>query len=125
MGHPQHVLGAEEYTNYRNVRAVSVLFVLLGSILMLGGIGLATNKEPSPQQKVPLAGAIGIAVAGMAGAIGGFAALRGNRRWAYLAYGMAALYILAFPIGTVLSWAMFKGLPRYLESVERLRNTPQ
>lgn len=49
--------------------------------------------------------------------------MRGNRRWAPLVYGMAALYVLAFPLGTILSIVMFRGLGRYLDSRERVRAT--
>jgi hypothetical protein len=118
---PKDILSPDDYSNYRNVRAVSVLFVVLGSILVLGGISLALDKQRSSQEKIHPAVAVGISITGLAGAIGGLAALRGSRRWASLVYVMAALYIFAFPIGTILSIVMFKGLSRYLDSVEKLR----
>ena len=122
MAKPEDVLSPSDYKNYRNVRAVSVLFVVLGSVLVLGGIGLAADKNRPQQEQIPPAAAIGIAVAGLAGAVGGVAALRGSRRWAPLVYVMAALYVLVFPIGTILSIVMFMGLSRYLESLERIRS---
>lgn len=118
---PKDVLTADDYTNCRNVRAVSVLFVLFGSVLVLGGIGLAFDEDKLSQEQIHPAVAIAIALVGLAGAIGGIAALRGSRRWAFLVYVMASLYVLAFPIGTILSLVMFKGLSRYLDSVERIR----
>ena len=36
---------------------------------------------------------------------------------------MAAVYILSFPVGTILSFVMFKGLGRYLDSLDRMRAT--
>ena len=68
QGESKDVLSAADYTNYRNVRAVSVLFVLFGSVLVLGGIGLALGKNPNPQEQIHPAVAVGIAVAGLAGA---------------------------------------------------------
>jgi hypothetical protein len=121
MADPKEVLSPDDYSNYRNIRAVSILFVVLGSILVLGGIGLAFDKERSSQEQIHPAIAVGIAIAGLAGAIGGIAALRGSRRLAPLVYVMAALYVFGFPIGTILSLVMFKGLSRYLNSVERVR----
>ena len=120
MANPEEVLSPAEYKNYRNVRAVSVLFVLLGSVLILGGIGMAVRNNPSPDEQIPPAAGIGIALAGLTGAIGGVAALRGSRRWSPLVYVMAALYVFACPIGTILSLVMLTGLSRYLNSVERL-----
>jgi hypothetical protein len=122
MAAPKDVLSPDEYANYRNVRAVSMLFVVLGSVLVLGGIGLALGGENrTSQEQIHPAVAVGIAVAGLAGAVGGIAALRGSRRWAPLVYVMAVLYVFGFPIGTILSIVMFKGLSRYLGSVEKVR----
>ena len=123
MAKPEEVLSPAEYKNYRNVRAVSVLFILLGSVLVLGGIGVAVGKNPSPDEQIPPAAGIGIALAGLAGAIGGVAALRGNRRWSPLVYVMAALYVFACPIGTILSLVLLTGLSGYLDSVERVKGS--
>jgi hypothetical protein len=121
MASPKDVLSPDDYSNYRNVRAVSVLFVVLESVLVLGGIGLALDENKRSQEQIHPAVAVGIAIVGLAGAVGGVAALRGSRRWAPLVYVMAALYVFGFPIGTILSIVMFKGLSRYLGSVERIR----
>jgi len=116
---PKNLLEPKEYKNYRNVRAASYLFVLIGCLIFLGGIGVAV--EDSEQSEMPRPVAVGFAVVGLAGAVGGVAALRGNRRWARLVYVMAALYVFGFPIGTLLSIAMFRGLSGYLDSVERIK----
>ena len=121
MAHAKAVLNADEYSNYRNIRAVSWLFVILGTILVLGGVVGAVAKNPNPQEQLPVAAAIGIVIVGLAGTVGGVAALRGNRRLASIVYVMAALYVFAFPVGTILSIVMFRGLSRYLDSRERLQ----
>jgi hypothetical protein len=115
----KEVLSADDYANYRNIRAVSVLFVVLGSILVAGGVGLALGERGTHEDMHP-AVAIGIAIVGMAGAIGGITALRGSRRFAPLVYVMAAVYVFGFPIGTILSIVMFAGLSGYLDSVAQL-----
>jgi hypothetical protein len=113
------ILNSEEYTNYRNVRAASLLFVLLGTMLALvGGMSLATGKAPNPND--PPALVIGAGNVGLAGAVGGMAALRGSRRWAKLAYVMAVPWLLGFPLGTILSWVVLSGLSRYLASKQRI-----
>lgn len=125
MANAKDVLSADDYSNYRNVRAVAVLFIVLGSIFVLGGLGAAFGEQPRGkprpgEEPVPVAFALGMAAAGLAGAIGGIAALRGNRRWAPLVYVMAVLYLFAFPIGTILSYVMLKGLSRYLDSKQMI-----
>jgi hypothetical protein len=122
MAKPKEVLSPEDYNNYRNVRAVAVLFVVFGGIIFFpGGILIATQRKPDPQRDMHPAVAIGISIVGLAGVVGGIAALRGNRRWAKLAYVMAVPYLLVLPVGTIMSYIMLSGLSRYLESKERLR----
>ena len=121
MPKPKEVLGPEDYNNYRNVRAAAVLFVVFGGIFACGGIGIAAEKKPDPRRDIPPAVAIGMSIVGLAGVVGGIAALRGNRRWAKLAYVMAVPYLLAFPIGTIMSYIMLSGLSRYLDSKERIK----
>jgi hypothetical protein len=123
MPKPKEVLGPEDYGNYRNVRAVAVLYIVFGAIFALGGIGMATEQKPDPRRDIPRPAAIAMSVVGFAGVIGGIAALRGNRRWAKLAYVMAVPYLLAFPIGTIMSYIMLTGLSRYLDSKERIRKS--
>jgi sulfite exporter TauE/SafE len=115
------ILSARDYRNYRDVRAVAVLFVVLGGVLVLGGMALIARKKPERGRETHPALAIAIASLGATGVIGGIATLRGNRRWAPLVYLMAGLYLFAFPIGTILSYVMLSGLSRYLDSTERIR----
>jgi len=120
------VLSPEDYRNYRNVRAVSVFFVLIGSILALGGvigaIAAALGESIDPDHQIPPVAMYVTGIVGLIGAIGGIAALRGNRRRAPLVYAIAAIYLFGFPLGTLLSYVMFKGLNRYLDSSEQLRS---
>jgi hypothetical protein len=121
---PEDGLNQADYKNYRNVRAIALLFIILGSILFLGGIALATGATEYARQKQmhPLIAAA-IALAGLAGVIGGIAIRSGNKRWAPLAKVMAWLYIWGFPIGTILSFTLLTGLSEYLKSVDRIRRS--
>jgi len=119
MADPQRVLRPRDYTNYRNVRAVAVLFMLVGVIYVVGGVqivlGIARTRTDVPR----LVGAA-FAVAGLAGLVGGIAILSGARRAARFAYVFAGLYLIAFPIGTILGCVVLTGLGRYLDSLDRL-----
>ncbi len=121
MGIAKEVLRSEDYTNYRNVRAALVLFVVVGSILLLSGISVAANQKPNAKEGVPVEGAMAIAIVGLAGAVGGMASLFGKGRWAKLSYVFAVPYLLAFPIGTIMSFIVLSGLSRYLKSKEKMR----
>jgi hypothetical protein len=118
---PKEILSPDDYSNYRDIRAVSLLFMLLGIILMFGGIGIALDEQRDSRERIHPALAVACAIVGLAGAVGGIIALRGNRRWSKLVYVMAAVYILAFPIGTILSYVRFRGFSRYLHAQERFR----
>jgi len=121
MARAQDLLNPDDYRNYRNVRAVSILFVLLGSIIALGGLATALDEPPPNEEPIPLAASIIMGVVGLAGAVGGIAVLVGHPTWAKMAYVMAVFYIFGFPVGTILSYVMLKGLGRYLQSKQVLR----
>jgi hypothetical protein len=118
---PEEILSEAEYRNYRNVRAVALLFIVLGGVLFLGGVSLAKQGSRAPDEQVPPAVAAGIAVVGLTGAVGGVATRLGSRRWAPLVKVMACLYVLAFPLGTILSYTLLRGLSEYLDCVDRVR----
>lgn len=121
MVKPQDVLSKPDYRNYRNVRAVATLFVLLGSIFVLGGLVVLFNPPPGDDRVLAqIWGAVAL-VLGASGIWGGWATLRGDPRWAPWIYLMAAFYVLVFPLGTLFSLVLFLGLSRYLKSVEQLR----
>jgi hypothetical protein len=82
---PEDVLSSAEYRNYRNVRAAAVLFAILGIIMILGGIWIAVNGDPGRNGADDPALAAGVAAFGLAGAVGGVAALQGSRPSARLA----------------------------------------
>ena len=46
MSTAKDILSPEDYKNYRKVRAVAVLFIVFGSVLLLGGIVLAVGGDP-------------------------------------------------------------------------------
>ncbi len=73
---PKDLLEPSDYSNYRNIRAVSRLFVFLGSILVMGGVLAPLLENENSQEKIHPAFAVGIVLVGLAGAIGGMAALR-------------------------------------------------
>ncbi len=123
MAKPRDVLSELAYKNYRNVRAAALLFIIVGSILFLGGIAVATKEEPERRMHPALA--IGIGVVGLCGVVGGIATRRGSRSWAPLVKVMAWLYIWAFPIGTILSWTLLDGLSQYLKSIDRIRRAEE
>ena len=75
----------------------------------------------SRESKIPAWFFYGLAILGVFGVVGGIAALLGNRKWSPLIYVMASAYLLSFPIGTILGYVMLKGLPRYLDSRELIR----
>jgi hypothetical protein len=112
MAKPKEVLSPEDYNNYQRVSAAAVLLVVLGIFFLYTAISTAMQRDEH---------AIGFSIVGLAGVVGGIAALRGNRRWAKLAYVIAVPYLMCFPIGTIISYIMLRGLSRYLESKERVR----
>src|ERR671916_3531363 len=95
----------DAYRNYRNVRAAALMFVVLGSILVLAGIALVATPEADAgtTDPPPKLFFVSLAIVGLAGAVGGVAVIRAKRKWAGLIYVMAVLYVLAFPLGTILS----------------------
>ena len=123
MARIRDFLDRADYKNYRNVRAAAAMFVVLGGILALAGIALLTMDPESGQTPPPKIVAVLLMIIGVAGAVGGIAVFAANRRWSKLIYVMAAVYVLAFPLGTILSAIMFKGLGRYLNDVSRFRES--
>jgi hypothetical protein len=122
MAEPKQVLSPTAYKNYRNVRAVAILYVFVFSLAVLGAIALAFGGKSGSGDEIPPAVSIGVALVSLAGAIGGIAVLRGNKRWAPLVYGVAVLQLVNFPLGTIFAYVMLTGLSRYLRSVEELHH---
>lgn len=118
---PQEVLSKSDYRNYRNVRAVATLFVLLGSVFVLGGLVVLFNPPPGGDRVQAQIWGVVATVLGISGIWGGWATRRGNPQQAPWIYLMAAFYVLVFPLGTLFSLVLFLGLSRYLKSVEQLR----
>lgn len=123
MGKPKEILNPADYSNYRNVRAAAVLYIFLSVFLVIGGIALAlSTPEPEQQKPVPPAVAIGLAAVGVAGIVAGLAIRRANRRLTPLIYTVGFLYLLYFPIGTIVSIVVLRGLARYLGSADAVRD---
>jgi hypothetical protein len=121
MANPKKILSKRDYENYRNIRAISVLFVIFGLILFVGGIQIALRVGGGAKSEVPRPAAAVMAICGIAGFVGGIAAIRGRKRWSRVIYFMAILYLAAIPLGTILGFIMLSGLSRYLTSAERLK----
>ena len=119
MASPKAILSAADYKNYRRVRAVSWCFIVLGGILVAGGISYALGLDPDKKPDLGLG--IFVGVIGLTGVVGGVATLQGNRRWAWLVKVIAWIYLLGFPIGTILSFMLLDGYRRYFKSVDQLR----
>lgn len=123
MTNAKEILNPADYSNYRNVRAAAVLYIFLSVFLVLGGIALLlSSPEPEQQKPVPPVVAIGLAAAGVAGFVAGLAIRRGNRRLTPLIYTVGFLYLIYFPIGTIVSVVVLRGLARYLNSADEVKN---
>ncbi len=121
MAEPEEILTPADFKNYRNVRAVAALFLGLAALLTCAGIVSLLIEAPVPEEEIPTYASIIMLIAGLAGTIGALAALTGNRRWAPLVYIIAAGYIFAFPLGTILSAVLLTGMKRYLNSMEQIK----
>jgi hypothetical protein len=115
------VLNAQDYSNWRNVRAAAWFFIIFGGLFALSAIAFFTDDRPPSENDPPLWFKIACPIVGAAGFVGGIATLRGNRRLAPLVYGMAFLYLFVFPLGTIVAVVMLRGLPRYMRSVDLVK----
>jgi hypothetical protein len=122
MMNAKRMLSANDYNVYRSVRAIAALFVLLGAVIVLGGILMLTGPPPDPRESgVPPAFAVMLVAAGVCGVLGGAAILGRRPRLARLAYGWGALYVLMFPLGTLLSLYLWSNLGAYLRILTMLK----
>ena len=81
----------------RNIRAVCILYIVLGSVIGLGSASLLRGSED-----IPPAAAVGLLVGGAAAVVAGVAVLRRKRWGVPLCRVVSVLYLLNFPIGTIL-----------------------
>jgi Na+/alanine symporter len=121
MGGIAEFLNQADYKNYRNVRAAALMFIVLGCLIGFCGIIFLT-VEPQPGHSMPpIWVALLLLLLGASAVVGGVAAIAANPTWSRLVYVMAVLYVLAFPLGTILSFIMFTGLSKHVANVQRYR----
>src|SRR5262245_51439700 len=125
---PSESLPPKDYRHYRNVRAVALWFIVLGSIFVLAGLSMFfvdDSKRDPQREEVPKPVCIVIAAVGLCGIVGGVATRRGNRTWGGYIKVMAVPYLFFFPIGTILSYILLTGLPRYFDSIDMINKVEE
>ncbi|MBP3960246.1 hypothetical protein J8F10_33890 [Gemmata sp. G18] len=90
------------------------MFVLLGVVRTI-----VTRSEPTADPPTALWAIL--AVAGLAGIIGGVAAFRGNKTWARLAYLFVMVLVFGCPVGTIVSVLWLLGISRHMAACEKIR----
>jgi hypothetical protein len=122
MMKPKRMLSAKDYQVYRSVRAIAALFVLLGAVEVLSGTLMLTGPPPDPRESgIPAVLAVILVVAGACGILVGTAILCRRPTLARLAYGWGVLYVLMFPVGTILSLYLWSNLGAYLRILPMLK----
>jgi len=125
MKPPAEILSPDDYRNFRNVRAVAVLYIGVASLVTFVALGFLLVGSNLNEPAAVIAIAVGFSglllLMGIAGIVGSAAILRGNRKWSPLIWTVAAFYIVLFPVGTILSVALFRGLRAYFDSIDRIR----
>lgn len=117
-------LTPEEIRNYRDIRAVALFFIVLGSMFGLASLifvfgGVKADPKWSSLENTALG--VVMLLFGLSGVVGGIAVRMGNRQWGGIIRFMGWFYIIAFPIGTILSYTLLKGLKQYFTSMDRIR----
>ncbi|MBI3469689.1 MAG: hypothetical protein HY000_42365 [Planctomycetes bacterium] len=97
---PASMAGAERSPDQvriaRNIRAICILYVIFGFFATLGGAVMLFDDQVSP-----LAAGL-VLLAGLGGLISAIGVLR-RRKWGIpFCQLMSGLYLLSFPIGTIL-----------------------
>jgi len=102
-----------------------MLYIVLAIFIAFGGVGFGIMFSSLKVSGTAIA--IGIGISGLlllmavGGLLGAIAILRGNRKWSPLVWAVAAFYLGVFPLGTILSVIMFRGLRSYFDSIEQIR----
>ncbi|HEY1066777.1 MAG TPA: hypothetical protein VGE52_11730, partial [Pirellulales bacterium] len=88
----------------RNIRAICVLYLILGSIVALAGAGGLFVEPPAgaDREGIPKPFAAVMLILGLGGAISAFGVLT-RRSWGVpFCQVISACYLLSFPVGTIL-----------------------
>jgi len=119
-----YLLSSDENSNYRSIRAIAWLFIVKGLFyLWCAYVLLPENSFEYDRRYSPYIEIL-ILVWGIMGVVGGIVTLYGERKVSVLMYACAIAFLLAFPLGTLLSMVMLRGIGKYLQSVEKLQNDP-
>jgi hypothetical protein len=93
------IISPEKTKIARNIRAICFLYIVFGGLAVLGGIGMIADPQGTG---VPRFVACLIAIVGCAGIVSAIGVLR-RRSWGIVVCQIvSALYLLSFPIGTIL-----------------------
>lgn len=124
MKRPKEVLSPEDYTNYRNIRAIAILYLPLAVCLLLIGFGTAfidmgVGAKPAAFV-IKYTFSFLVVLWGLAGLVGAVAVLQGSTKWSSLVWTVGGMYMAFFPLGTLLSIIFFRGLKKYYLSIDEI-----
>ncbi len=117
----ENLFNPDDETNYRYIRAISWYHIISGGCAIGISIAIPVSIYQNAPENITIGVALGFGflLVGLAGVVGGIAALNGNRNGARLMYLKSAVNLIGFPIGTLLAVIVFRGLSRYLDTFER------
>lgn len=102
----------------RNIRAICILYMILGSIAVLAGAGLLLERSGEVSPPVALL----VAALGLAGVVSA-AGVLGRRAWGIpFCQIVSGLYLLSFPIGTILGGYFLLNIGKVRTDFQRRAN---
>src|SRR5688572_23847514 len=84
---PKLLLDKASYKNYRNIRAVALLYVLFATTIIF------TSEKKWAEDDNPVLIGVTLPILTVSGIFGGLAVRAGNRRWSPIIYLMAIFYL--------------------------------